>query len=173
MKVMNLTRHYSGLAKVTDFTCYNQAINPGFFEYTSILIYMFIYYILYIYIYIYMNSFIAEASQLKDLCWVILGFFGLILRVLLYLSKAVKPFFIKVCWHVFCIDETLATLKIFSQQVLLSWRPFWGYFLVCFELFFSISWRTLGFLWNFAHVFVDNTLMVLRLKNFMRLLPFS
>ena len=40
MKVMNLARHYSGLAKVTDLTCYNQAINPGFFEHIYIYIYI-------------------------------------------------------------------------------------------------------------------------------------
>ena len=56
---------------------------------------------------------------------------------------------------------------MFSQQVLLSWRQFWGVFRSVLWHFFSIFWETFGFLWNSPHVFLINTLMVVRVKDFM------
>ena len=74
-----------------------------------------------------------KTSQFKELCWVILGYFGPHFSVSLYSLRAVKPFLIKVCEDVFCITSILATLK--KSPV----------------VFFSISWEPFGFLWKYAH----------------------
>ena len=81
--------------------------------------------------------------------WVILG---IILVLFLNLLRAFKPFLIKVCKDVFCITPMLTGIKkLFTASPLLLETILW-YFLVCFVVFFSISWQPFSFSWNFAHI---------------------
>ena len=91
-------------------------------------------------------------TQLKDLWWVIVGYFGAHLVVFLYLLTAIKPFPIKFCEYVFCVAYLMHRKQI-------------SYFLGLFCR--SIFWELFGFLWNFAHIFLIILWWLSDKKNFM------
>ena len=97
-------------------------------------------------------------TQLKDLWWVIVGYFGAHLVVFLYLLTAIKPFPIKFCEYVFCIAYLMHRKQI-------------SYFLGLFCR--SIFWELFGFLWNFAHIFLIILWWLSDKKNLWGLLPFA
>ena len=83
-------------------------------------------------------------------------FWGLILVVLHYLFRAAKPILMKVCITPKCLLHCFSkcNCKCFSEQVLLSWRPFWGIFwsaLCYFSLFLENCLVSYEILHTFLH----------------------
>ena len=105
-----------------------------------------------------------------ELFWVILGF---ILLEFLYLLRVVKPCLKKVCKYVFCITPMLIALNFFFTTTPPLLETILGYFLVSFVAFFIYLLRTVWFPRKFCIYILDNTLMAVRLKDIMAVLPFA
>ena len=71
-----------------------------------------------------------------ELFWV---FWGLRLLEFLYLLRAVKPCLRKVCKIVFCITPVLTALKSFFTTGPPLLEAIFGFYLVCFVVFLSVS----------------------------------
>ena len=117
------------------------------------------------YIYIYTDTFgitwtityLKKASQLKDLCSVILGYFGAHFGgvPLFIFNSTVKPYLIKICKDVFCVTPMFAALKkVFTASPPLL-ETILGYFSVCFVAFFLYFLRNVWFLMKFSTYILD------------------
>ena len=108
------------------------------------------------------NHLLKKPPQLKDLCWIILSYFGahfgrvpLLIEDYLY-SK-----------DVFCITLMLTALKQKVHSKYSSPGGHFGVFLLCFVVFLHYFLRTIWFLIEFCTYILHNTMMVVRLKDFM------
>ena len=122
-------------------------------------VYIYIYFFEYIYIYTdafgitWTITYSKKASQLKDLCWVILGCLSIYPLFILY--STVKPFLIKICKDVFCVTPIFTALKkVFTASPPLQ-EAILGCFSVCFVAFFLYFLRNVWFLMKFSTCILD------------------
>ena len=99
-----------------------------------------------------------------------MGYFGAHFAGVPLFIESVKLCLKNVCKDVFSITLMLTSLNVFFTRS--SWGIL-GYFLFSFMVFFLYFLSTVWFLMKFCAYILNKTLMVFKLKDSMRVLPFA